>query len=42
MHERRKSDIWESEKKRRWVGSDVEPNLINKKGVGLKFDIKGI
>lgn len=33
---------FENQKKRRWVESDVEPNLIKKKGVGRKFDIKGI
>lgn len=33
---------FKNQKKRRWVKSVVEPNLIKMKGVGLKFDIKGI
>lgn len=31
--------LWEE---RRWVDCDREPNLIQKKAVGLKFDIKGV
>lgn len=32
----------DSEKKSQWVGSYAEPNLIKKKGVELKYDIKEI